>query len=41
MLQWARDNGCEWDAGACSAAAKGGHLAVLQVKQTEIHRVDP
>ena len=29
-LQWARANGCAWDAGTCSAAAGGGHLEVLQ-----------
>ena len=29
-LQWARANGCTWDADTCSGAAKGGHLAVLQ-----------
>jgi hypothetical protein len=25
-LQWARVNGCAWDAGTCSGAAKSGHL---------------
>ena len=30
MLQWARANGCEWDAATCSSAAGGGHLEVLQ-----------
>ena len=29
-LQWARANGCEWDARTCSGAATGGHLEVLQ-----------
>ena len=29
-LQWARANGCEWDADTCSEAAGGGHLEVLQ-----------
>ena len=29
-LQWARANGCDWDAGTCDRAAEGGHLAVLQ-----------
>ena len=30
MLQWARANGCAWDADTCSSAAEGGHLEVLQ-----------
>ena len=30
VLQWARQQGCPWDEGACSSAAGGGHLAVLQ-----------
>ena len=30
MLQWLRANGCEWDAGTCTAAAGGGQLVVLQ-----------
>ena len=30
MLQWARANGCEWDADTCMFAASGGHLGVLQ-----------
>jgi hypothetical protein len=30
VLQWARANGCRWDAQACADAAWGGHLAVLQ-----------
>ena len=31
MLQWARANGCPWNAkDTCSAAAWGGHLEVLQ-----------
>ena len=34
MLQWARQSGCRWDAGACSLAAYGGHLAVLQWRDT-------
>ena len=29
-LQWARANGCEWDADTCTMAAAGGHLEVLQ-----------
>jgi len=29
-LRWARDNGCRWDESICVAAAKGGHLEVLQ-----------
>ena len=29
-MQWARANGCDWDADTCQAAAAGGHLAVLQ-----------
>ena len=30
VLQWARENGCRWDGGTCSAAAEYGHLEVLQ-----------
>ena len=30
VLQWARENGCEWDSDTCSEAARGGHLEVLQ-----------
>ena len=30
VLQWARENGCEWDKRVCSQAAEGGHLGVLQ-----------
>jgi hypothetical protein len=31
VLQWARANGCLWDApSCCSGAARGGHLPVLQ-----------
>ena len=30
LLQWARQNGCEWDEDTCKLAAKGGHLEVLQ-----------
>ena len=30
MLQWARANGCEWDAETCTKAAAEGHLEVLQ-----------
>ena len=30
MLQWARANGCEWDAETCANAAGGGHLKVLR-----------
>ena len=29
-LKWARENGCPWDKGVCSAAARGGHLEALQ-----------
>jgi hypothetical protein len=29
-LQWARENGCEWDWRTCVDAAEYGHLAVLQ-----------
>ncbi len=29
-LQWARKNGCFWDAWTCTYAAKGGHLKILQ-----------
>ena len=30
LLQWARENGCPWDAISCAAAARGGHLETLQ-----------
>jgi hypothetical protein len=30
VLQWARQNGCEWDKWTCSYAAGRGHLEVLQ-----------
>ena len=30
VLQWARRNGCPWNARTCNAAAKEGHLEVLQ-----------
>jgi hypothetical protein len=30
MLQWARANGCDWDARTCSEAARLGHLAVVE-----------
>ena len=30
VMQWARLNGCPWDASACGYAAKGGHLEVLK-----------
>jgi hypothetical protein len=30
VLQWARANGCPWDAGTCTGAALRGHLEVLQ-----------
>ena len=30
VLQWARANGCEWDANVCAQAAEGGHLEVLK-----------
>ncbi len=29
-LQWARENGCEWDAQTCALAARGGHLGLLR-----------
>ena len=29
VLQWARANGCPWDAWTCAYAARDGHLAVL------------
>ena len=34
MLQWLRANGCDWNAGTCYGAAKGGHLAMLQWART-------
>ena len=30
VLQWARANGCRWNAWLCSGAAEGGHLEVLK-----------
>ncbi len=30
VLQWARSQGCPWDADTCANAARGGHLEVLQ-----------
>jgi hypothetical protein len=33
VLQWARENGCDWNARTCSEAAEGGHLEVLQWAQ--------
>src|SRR3984885_15425533 len=30
IIQWARENGCDWDSLTCSYAAKGGHLEVLK-----------
>ena len=30
MLQWARANGCAWDARTCEFAAEGGHVEVVQ-----------
>ena len=30
VLQWARGQGCPWDANTCSYAAEGGHLSTLQ-----------
>ncbi len=30
VLQWARENGCEWNSNTCAFAAKNGHLSVLQ-----------
>ena len=30
VLQWARQNGCPWDADTCAGAAQFGHLEVLQ-----------
>jgi hypothetical protein len=30
VIQWARADGCPWDANACAEAAKGGHLDLLQ-----------
>ena len=29
MVQWARANGCPWDAFTCMYAAQGGRLEVL------------
>jgi hypothetical protein len=30
VLQWARANGCPWDAKTCAETAFGGHLELLQ-----------
>jgi hypothetical protein len=30
ILQWARANGCDWDAGTCWLAADNGQLHILQ-----------
>src|SRR5580698_3081438 len=30
IVQWARENGCDWNSSTCSYAAKGGHLEVLK-----------
>jgi hypothetical protein len=30
LLQWARENGCPWDAETCARAAEGGHLELLR-----------
>ena len=30
MLQWARGQGCPWNAYTCMYAARGGHLSTLQ-----------
>src|SRR5580698_31880 len=30
IIQWARENGCDWDFRTCSCAAKGGYLEVLK-----------
>ena len=30
VLQWARQNGCEWTSLTCTYAAENGHLEVLQ-----------
>ena len=29
-LKWARENGCPWDEGTCTAAAWRGHLEILK-----------
>ena len=29
-LKWLRENGCDWNSETCIAAAKGGHLSILQ-----------
>ena len=33
VLQWARANGCSWDASTGYSAARNGHLEVLQWAQ--------
>src|SRR5580698_3627716 len=30
IVQWARENGCNWDSLTCSCAALGGHFEVLK-----------
>src|SRR5580658_9215216 len=30
IIQWARENGCDWDSSTCSDAARGDHLEVLK-----------
>jgi hypothetical protein len=30
MLQWVRSQGCPWDEGTCSAAARSGNLEMLK-----------
>ena len=34
VLQWARDNGCEWDNATCDEAARAGRLDMLQWART-------
>ena len=29
-LQWARQNGCDWNSSTCYVAAENGHLSCLQ-----------
>ena len=30
VLQWARENGCEWDERTCVVASRRGHVEVLK-----------
>jgi hypothetical protein len=42
VLQWARANGCPWNAHTCAFAAQNGHLEMLHWlrKRLPVERVD-